>query len=163
MLFNFLYKGGEEFCILQGWSCFEAAVQVDACPETVVEMAERGEAVGTDPSAQQEGGGAGIVLEDVPVEGTAGAPVTGGGGIKKEVFTVRFVPGSLQKILFRLDGEGFDQFGPGRKQSTEGGEVFRCLTTVKLDEAEVVLCSLPDHLLRHFVHKHACHFHGSEC
>ena len=65
--------------VFQSRSGLESAVQVDTCPLFMLELQQKGKTAGTETATQQERRLSPIGLQDIPVEGFAGAAISGAG------------------------------------------------------------------------------------
>ena len=71
--------------VFQSRSGLESRCSVDTCPLFMLELQQKGKTAGTETATQQERRLSPIGLQDIPVEGFAGAAISGAGSVEKKV------------------------------------------------------------------------------
>ena len=147
-----LNKMLQQGCVLHSRRRFETAVQVDARPLRMVQPAERRQAVGPDAAAQQEGRGALVEVEQLPVEGAPRAAVPRAGRIKQQVVAAVGVGVRLVYVVGCEQAQGLHH--PEAPLAQTVAEVGR-FGAVQLNTLQFPGFGLPENLVERGVDKHS--------
>ena len=94
--------------VFQSRSGLESAVQVDTCPLFMLELQQKGKTAGTETATQQERRLSPIGLQDIPVEGFAGAAISGAGSVEKKVIANALITTGGLQVTFLYYGKNFN-------------------------------------------------------
>ena len=107
-----------------------------------------------DATAKQEGRGALIGIEDIPIKLLTIASYGFAFGIKEEVIDESFIGLCLYEVFRRRDVESLDNPGVRECGGAEVRDYLWRFVSVQLDIVEAIIVSQPFHLLRILINEH---------
>ena len=131
-------EGCESLYVFNRWRCLKLGVEVDACKHGVAEGLHLGGVAWAYAAREDEGGGALIEVEHVPVKLLSAASVAVTSGFEEEEVGQPFEWGCLQDVVGGRDLYRLDDACALGQCGTELPTVVACLVAVELDDVEGV-------------------------